>query len=84
MALALCELTGTVLKGGGVYDPHGRWMRDDLGGEGPRTYTGTGWCFFDIELGALYSDKEVFYYKPVPVWVQQQHFRYPWLMFAPA
>lgn len=83
MALALCELTGEILRGGGVYEPNARWVTEDLDTGEKRRKPGTGWSFLDPTLGVLLSDKQVFYYKPVPTEFQQQAFNFPWLTFAP-
>jgi hypothetical protein len=83
MALALCELTGEILKGGGIYEPHARWVHTDLDTGEPRKKAGTGWSFLDNGLGVVLSDKQVFYYKPVPESFQAQQFKYEWLTFAP-
>lgn len=82
LVVGLCELTGEVVRGTGVYESDGRWITSDLDSGRPRAVVSSGWCFLDPQLGALVTDKEIHYYKPCPV-ALRSIMVYPWMNFAP-
>jgi hypothetical protein len=82
LVVGLCELTGAVLRGTGVYEPDGRWVNTDLDSGLPRSSPATAWCFLDPALGCLVMNKEVYYYKPCPL-ALRDILVYPWMNFAP-
>jgi hypothetical protein len=81
MVMGVCELSGEIIRGAGVYEPEAGWMLRDTDTQEPRQAPGTGWSFLDPVLGITYPDKEIHYFKPFPRQYEGLR-RYLWLTLA--